>query len=152
MKNTVLIFTSLIRSFGTFLFSVLFSHSVVSDSATLWTAVHQAFLSITNSQSLLKVMSIELVMPSNHLILCWMALFILNTLISSSVKYQYLTFINLSSVFFLFLFSCMRTFHIIETNLICQIITDCHLSFFLYIIKFINLFLFLHGYWLLCHL
>jgi len=136
-------------SFGTFLFSVqfsLFSHSVESDSATLWTAVHQPFLSITNSQSLLKVMSIESVMPSNHLILCWMALFILNTLISSSVKYQYLTFINLSSVFFLFLFSCMRTFHILETNLISQIVTDCHLSFFLYIIKFINLFLFLHGY------
>ena len=38
--------------------------------ATLWTAVHQASLSITNSQSLLKFMSIELVMPSNHLVLC----------------------------------------------------------------------------------
>ena len=38
--------------------------------ATPWTAAHQAFLSITNSQSLLKFMSIELVMPSNHLILC----------------------------------------------------------------------------------
>ena len=37
---------------------------------TPWTAAHQAFLSITNSQSLLKLMSIELVMPSNHLILC----------------------------------------------------------------------------------
>ena len=36
---------------------------------TPWTAVHQASLSITNSQSLLKLMSIELVMPSNHLIL-----------------------------------------------------------------------------------
>ena len=35
-----------------------------------WTAAHQASLSITNSQSLLKLMSIELVMPSNHLILC----------------------------------------------------------------------------------
>ena len=35
-----------------------------------WTAAHQAFLSISNSQSLLKLMSIELVMPSNHLILC----------------------------------------------------------------------------------
>ena len=33
-------------------------------------AAHQASLSITNSQSLLKLMSIELVMPSNHLILC----------------------------------------------------------------------------------
>ena len=35
-----------------------------------WTAACQSFLSITNSQSLLKLMSIELVMPSNHLILC----------------------------------------------------------------------------------
>ena len=35
-----------------------------------WTAAHQASLSITNSQSLLKLMSIESVMPSNHLILC----------------------------------------------------------------------------------
>ena len=35
-----------------------------------WTVAHQASLSITNSQSLLKLMSIELVMPSNHLILC----------------------------------------------------------------------------------
>ena len=35
-----------------------------------WTAAHQASLSITNSQSLLKLTSIELVMPSNHLILC----------------------------------------------------------------------------------
>ena len=48
---------------------VLFSHSVVSDSATPWTAACQASLSITNSQSLLKIMSIESVMPSNHLIL-----------------------------------------------------------------------------------
>ena len=37
---------------------------------TPWTAVLQASLSITNSQSLLKLMSIESVMPSNHLILC----------------------------------------------------------------------------------
>ena len=38
--------------------------------ATPWTEAHQASLSITNSQSLLKFMSIELVMPSNHLTLC----------------------------------------------------------------------------------
>ena len=38
--------------------------------ATPWTAALQASLSITNSQSLLKLMSIESVMPSNHLILC----------------------------------------------------------------------------------
>ena len=38
--------------------------------ATLWTAARQASLSITNSQSLLKLMCIESVMPSNHLVLC----------------------------------------------------------------------------------
>ena len=38
---------------------------------TPWTEVSQAFLSITKSQSLLKLMSIESVMPSNHLILCY---------------------------------------------------------------------------------
>ena len=38
--------------------------------ATPWTAARQASLSITNSQSLLKLMSIESVMPSNHLFLC----------------------------------------------------------------------------------
>ena len=46
------------------------SCSVVSDSATRWTAARQASLSITNSQSLLKLVSIESAMPSNHLILC----------------------------------------------------------------------------------
>ena len=48
---------------------LLFHCSVVSDSVTPWTAAHQASLSFTISQSLLKLMSIELVMPSNHLIL-----------------------------------------------------------------------------------
>jgi len=38
--------------------------------ATPWTAAHQAFLSFTISQSLLKLMTIESVMPSNHLVLC----------------------------------------------------------------------------------
>ena len=46
------------------------SLSCVQLFATPWTAAHQASLSITNSQSPLKLMSIELVMPSNHLILC----------------------------------------------------------------------------------
>ena len=50
--------------------SSLQSRSRVQHSATPWTAAHQASLSITNSQSLLKLMSIESVMPSNHLILC----------------------------------------------------------------------------------
>ena len=54
--------------------SVQFSLSVVSDSATPWTAAHQASLSIANSWRLLKLMSIESVMSSNHLILCHLLL------------------------------------------------------------------------------
>ena len=51
--------------------SVQFKCSVMSDSLLPpWIAACQASLSITNSQSLLKLMSIELVMPSNHFILC----------------------------------------------------------------------------------
>ena len=50
--------------------SVQFSHSLMSNSVTTWTAAHQASLSITNSWSLLRLMSLESVMPSNHLILC----------------------------------------------------------------------------------
>ena len=49
-----------------------------------WTAAHQASLSITNSQSLLKLVSIELVMPSNHLILC--RLLLLPPLIFPSIR------------------------------------------------------------------
>ena len=43
-----------------------------------WTAAHQTSLSITNSRTLLKLMSIELVMPSNHLILCLRLLLLLS--------------------------------------------------------------------------
>ena len=50
--------------------SVQFSCSVVSNSVTPLTAAHQAFPSITNSWSLLKLVSIKSVMPFNHLILC----------------------------------------------------------------------------------
>ena len=49
---------------------LLVSGSVVSDSATPWTAARQASLSFTNSWSFLKLMSIQSVMPSIHLILC----------------------------------------------------------------------------------
>ena len=52
------------------LISVQFSCSVVSNSVTPCTAACQASLSITNSRSLLKLMSIKLVMPFNHLIHC----------------------------------------------------------------------------------
>ena len=55
--------------------SVQFSLSVVSNSATPRTGACQASLSINNSWSLLKLMSIELVMPFNHLILCCPLLF-----------------------------------------------------------------------------
>ena len=47
-----------------------FSHSVMSDTVTPWTAALQASLSLTNSRSLLKLMCIKSVIPSNHLILC----------------------------------------------------------------------------------
>ena len=50
--------------------SVQFSCSVMSDSATPWTAARQASLSITSSWSLLRLISIELMMPFNHFILC----------------------------------------------------------------------------------
>ena len=51
-------------------FSSVQSLSRVQLLATPWTAARQASLSITNSQSVPKLMSIESVMPSNHLILC----------------------------------------------------------------------------------
>ena len=51
-------------------FSSVQSLSHVRLFVTPWTIAHQASLSITNSQSLCKLISIELVMPSNHLILC----------------------------------------------------------------------------------
>ena len=55
-------------------FSSIQSLSHVQLFATPWIAAHQASLSITKSRSLLKLMSIEQVMPSNHLILCHLLL------------------------------------------------------------------------------
>ena len=52
------------------LFNSVQSHSCVQLFETPWTAAHQASLSITNSRSLLKLMSIELMIPTNYLILC----------------------------------------------------------------------------------
>ena len=68
--------------------SVQFSHSVVSDSATPWTAACQVSLFITNSQSLLKLMSFESVMPtrSNHLILCRPLLLLLLPSVFPSIR------------------------------------------------------------------
>jgi len=58
------------RRWGRVISSIQFSYSVVSNSATPWTAERQASLSITSSRISLKLMSVELVMPSDHLILC----------------------------------------------------------------------------------
>ena len=54
-----------------FQFNSFQSSSCIRLSVTLWTAACQASLSIANSQSLLKLMSLEWVMPSNYLILCF---------------------------------------------------------------------------------
>ena len=55
---------------GEYQFSSVQSFSHIQLFVTPWTAARQASLSITNSRSLLKLMSLELVMQSNHLILC----------------------------------------------------------------------------------
>ena len=62
----------------TFFKLLLFNHSVVSDSANPGTAARQASLSFTISQSLLKLMSTESLMPSNHFILCCPLLLLLS--------------------------------------------------------------------------
>ena len=71
-KSLLPAFLSCIKGVGQWQFSsVQFSSlSHVRLFMTPWTVAHQASQSITNSQSLLTLMSIELVMPSNHLILC----------------------------------------------------------------------------------
>ena len=66
-------------------FSSVQSFSRVQFFETPWTAARQAFLAITNSQSLLKLMSIESVMPSNHLILCCPLLLLLSIFTSIRV-------------------------------------------------------------------
>ena len=49
----------------------MFGHSLMSNFATPWNAARQASLSFTISWSLLKLMTMELVMSSKHLVLCW---------------------------------------------------------------------------------
>ena len=70
LGHPLLLLPSIFPSIRVFSTSSVQSLSCVWLFATLWTAAHQASQSISNSQSLLKLMSIELVMPSNHLILC----------------------------------------------------------------------------------
>ena len=71
----ILLYTWKWHNIANQLFSSVQWLSHVQLFATPWTAVCQASLSISNSQSLLKLMSIESVMPSNHLILCHPLLF-----------------------------------------------------------------------------
>ena len=66
-------------------FSSVWSLSCVQFFATPWTAACQDSLSITNSQSILKLMSIESVMSSNHLILCHPLLLLLSIFPNESV-------------------------------------------------------------------
>ena len=75
--STKLVKEAVLASFeGSVQFSSVQLLSRVWLFATPWTAARQASLSITNSWSLLKLMSIESVMPSNHLILCSPLLFL----------------------------------------------------------------------------
>ena len=76
---------------------------------TLWTAAHQTSLSFTISQSLLKLMSIELVMPSNHLILC-------HPLLLSSIFPSINVFPNESAVHIRWPKYCSLSFSISPSN------------------------------------
>ena len=69
-RNLCIFYWKLLHGSCISCFSSVQSLSHIRFSVTPWTAVLQASLSITNSWSLLKLMSIESVMPSNHLILC----------------------------------------------------------------------------------
>ena len=71
-----------LRSPGLWVISSVQSVSCVRPFATSWTAAQQASLSITNSRNLLKLMSIESVIPSNHLIL-WRPLLLLPSIFHS---------------------------------------------------------------------
>ena len=64
------LWTSLLALWASVQLSSFQSLSLVQPFVTPWTPAHQAFLSFTNSRSLLKLVSIRSVMPSNHLILC----------------------------------------------------------------------------------
>ena len=70
MTETNLLKVNICKIFNTVIISPVQSLSRVQLFATPWTAAYQVSLSITNSQSLLRLMSIESVMPSNRFILC----------------------------------------------------------------------------------
>ena len=76
LRFSVITSIKVLLSFMALLFSVIYKTmllldpSVMSDSVTPWTSACQASLSFTNSQSLLKLRTVESVMPSDHLTLC----------------------------------------------------------------------------------
>ena len=78
-------FNRSVRYHSFYLFSSVRSLSHVRFFVTPWTAARQASLSITNSRRLRKLMSIQLVMPSSHLILCYPLLFLPSVFLSISV-------------------------------------------------------------------
>ena len=75
----------------TFKFGSVQSLSHIWLFATPWTAAHQASLSITNSWSLLKLMSIESVMPSTNLVLCRPLLLLPSIVLSIRVFFQWVS-------------------------------------------------------------
>ena len=77
----------------------------MSDFATSWTAAHQAFLSFTITQSLLKLMSIELMMSPNHFTLCHLLLLLPSIFPSIRVFSNELDLPNTSPKFWSFSFS-----------------------------------------------
>ena len=81
-QDTLFFFNWSIVDVQYYMFGSVQSLSHVRLFATLWTAAHQTSLSIINFQRLLKLMSIESVMPSNHLILC-RSLLLLRSVFSS---------------------------------------------------------------------
>ena len=76
MTETNLLKVNICKIFNTVIISPVQSLSHVQLFATPWTAAYQVSLSITNSQSLLRLMPIESVMPSNLLSLCCLLLFL----------------------------------------------------------------------------
>ena len=77
---------------------------------TLWTAARQTSLSITNSWSSLKLMSIESVMPSNHLILCHPLLLLPSIFLSIRVFSFFLSFLYCSGFYFVVVFFLLSQF------------------------------------------
>ena len=92
---------------GRVTFVVVQSLSHVLLFVTVWAAAHQPFLSFTISLSLLRLMSIESVMPPNHLILCLLLLLLPSIFPSIRITLEHLFFLtSVKYVFFLTSYCC----------------------------------------------